>query len=130
MLAVQPEDNCPREQRAEQELLQQQRPECVCSGGASQDQDGTKCLRKLSWNRPWKETASLQLCVLFSRCANMSCPSVTDRSGLITVWRPSCPAHEAEAPAKVLWVRTNIQHSLVKLWYEKGRIIMNCKCFG
>lgn len=40
--ADQPEDNCPREQRAEQKLLQQQRPERVCSRGASQDQDGTK----------------------------------------------------------------------------------------
>lgn len=67
-------------------------------------------------------------CGLFSRCANMSCPSVTDRSGLIAVWRPSCPAREAEAPAKVLWASTNSQHSLMKLWYEKGRIIiMNCK---
>lgn len=40
--ADQPEDNCPREQRAEQKLLQQQRPERVCGRGASQDQDGIK----------------------------------------------------------------------------------------
>lgn len=46
-VADQPEGDCPCKQWAEQELLQQQRLECVCCWGASQDKDGTKS----SWER-------------------------------------------------------------------------------
>lgn len=121
--AVQPESHRPREQRAEQELLQQPRHERVRCGGAGQDQDGEiwcpasvlMTRKKHTYNiHMYKvftlnrknsfaivDCANTEACALPSRCASTSCPSTTDRTGPTAAWRPCCPPFKAALTSRI-----------------------------
>lgn len=95
----QPESDCSCEQWAEQELLQQQRPECICCWSASKDEDGKNLFHK---KHPWQMSHLCQkqkskhpisakpdqtLCMMMKTCVSCvvgvpTCPSSGREAGL------------------------------------------------
>lgn len=80
----------------------------------------------------WNDYSNAKMCVLFPRCANTSCPLMTDRIGLIIVWRLFYPAPEAVLQSRIWSPPLMLQKTDWHLWtpgIKKGRCIMNRKSF-